>query len=79
MSLLEVVESLARAGADIQEMNTFRKAVSQTKGGRLAEAALPAKVLKPLLDAKPGLYMVPPLPPLPPSVYVCAGAGSNPV
>ena len=40
----QVVESLAKAGAGIQEVNTLRKAISQTKGGRLAEAAAPAKV-----------------------------------
>ncbi len=41
---LQVVELLARAGASIRELNTFRKALSLTKGGKLAEAAFPAKV-----------------------------------
>lgn len=40
-----MIESLSRKGADIHEMNTVRKAISQTKGGKLAEAASPAKVL----------------------------------
>lgn len=35
---------LSNAGATINELNMFRKAVSQTKGGKLAEAAYPAKV-----------------------------------
>lgn len=36
---------LAKGGADIRELNTVRKAISQTKGGKLAEAAFPAKVV----------------------------------
>ena len=36
--------SLLRAGASIRELNTVRKALSQVKGGRLAEAAAPARV-----------------------------------
>ena len=35
---------LLRAGASIRELNTVRKALSQVKGGRLAEAAAPARV-----------------------------------
>ena len=35
---------LARAGATINELNIFRKSLSQIKGGKLAEAAFPAKV-----------------------------------
>ncbi len=42
---LQFVELLARAGASIHELNTLRKALSLTKGGKLAEAAFPAKVL----------------------------------
>lgn len=42
---LQVVESLAKRGADIQELNSLRKAISQTKGGKLAEAGFPARVL----------------------------------
>lgn len=38
------MDSLARGGANIQELNTFRKALSQTKGGKLARDAYPSKV-----------------------------------
>jgi glycerate-2-kinase len=41
---LQVIETLSKGGADIQELNTVRKAISQTKGGKLAKAAFPAKV-----------------------------------
>lgn len=36
---------LAARGATIQELNTIRKALSQLKGGGLAQAAYPAQVL----------------------------------
>ena len=39
-----MIEALAKAGASIQELNTFRKYFSRTKGGKLAEAAYPAQV-----------------------------------
>ena len=39
-----MIELLAKAGANIQELNMFRRYFSQTKGGRLAEATYPAKV-----------------------------------
>lgn len=35
---------LAARGATIQELNTIRKALSQLKGGGLAQAAYPAQV-----------------------------------
>lgn len=35
---------LAARGANIQELNTIRKALSQLKGGGLAQAAYPAQV-----------------------------------
>jgi hydroxypyruvate reductase len=38
-------ESLLRAGATIQEINTVRKHISKVKGGRLAGIACPASVL----------------------------------
>ena len=40
----KVMEALAKQGADINELNMFRKAVSRTKGGKLAMAAYPSKV-----------------------------------
>lgn len=36
---------LLRAGADINELNTVRKHISNVKGGRLAEIAFPATIL----------------------------------
>ncbi len=36
---------LLRSGADINELNTVRKHISKVKGGRLAEAAFPARVM----------------------------------
>ena len=40
---------LAARGATIQELNTIRKALSQLKGGGLAQAAYPAQVRGSLL------------------------------
>jgi len=40
-----VTDALLRAGADIVELNTVRKHLSEVKGGRLAEAAYPASVV----------------------------------
>jgi hydroxypyruvate reductase len=39
-----ITSDLLNAGATITELNTVRKALSQIKGGRLAEAAAPARV-----------------------------------
>lgn len=41
---------LLHAGADISELNTVRKHLSQVKGGRLAEAAHPATVVSLILS-----------------------------
>lgn len=41
----QVTDALLRAGADIVELNTVRKHLSEIKGGRLAEAAYPATVV----------------------------------
>ncbi len=41
----ELTKALLRSGADIQEMNTVRKHLSKIKGGQLAAAAAPAKVV----------------------------------
>jgi glycerate 2-kinase len=40
-----VTELLSKAGANIKELNMFRKFFSQTKGGKLAEAAYPAQMV----------------------------------
>lgn len=50
----EVNRQLLRCGADIGEMNTLRKHISAIKGGRLAAAAQPAKVLSILISDVPG-------------------------
>jgi hydroxypyruvate reductase len=39
-----ITSELLKAGASIRELNTVRRALSQIKGGRLAEAAAPARV-----------------------------------
>ena len=43
--LQATTESLLRAGATIRELNTVRKHLDRLKGGRLARAAAPARVL----------------------------------
>ena len=40
-----LTQALLRSGADITEMNTVRKHLSRVKGGGLARAAFPARVL----------------------------------
>lgn len=50
----DVNRQLLRSGADIGEMNTLRKHISAIKGGRLAAAAHPAKVLSILISDVPG-------------------------
>jgi glycerate 2-kinase len=46
----EITEGLLRAGADIAELNAVRKHLSAIKGGRLAEAAFPARVVNLVLS-----------------------------
>ncbi len=41
----EVTSSLLNAGADINELNAVRKHISSVKGGRLAQAAYPARTI----------------------------------
>ena len=41
---LTTVKALAKSGATITELNTVRKNLSGLKGGKLAQAAYPAKV-----------------------------------
>ncbi|MCL6527893.1 MAG: glycerate kinase [Thermaceae bacterium] len=48
-----LTQALLRSGADIQEINTVRKHLSQVKGGRLA-AATPARILALYLSDVPG-------------------------
>ncbi|WP_343713586.1 glycerate-2-kinase family protein, partial [Inquilinus sp.] len=49
-----VNKALLRSGAPIQEMNAVRKAMSAIKGGRLAAAAVPARVVTYLISDVPG-------------------------
>lgn len=49
-----VNRALLRSGADIGEMNTLRKHLSKIKGGRLAAAAYPAKLLTIMISDVPG-------------------------
>jgi glycerate 2-kinase len=46
----EVTRILLRCGADIQEINTVRKHLSRTKGGRLAAYFAPARVVSLILS-----------------------------
>ncbi|MFC1769492.1 glycerate kinase [Nitrospirota bacterium] len=45
-----ITKSLLRAGADINDINTVRKHLSSVKGGKLAEAAYPARILSLLIS-----------------------------
>ena len=49
-----VNKALLASGADIQQMNVVRKHLSAIKGGRLAAAAHPAKVVSLLISDVPG-------------------------
>ncbi|MGF1477839.1 MAG: glycerate kinase [Geminicoccaceae bacterium] len=49
-----VNEALLRSGASIDEMNSVRKHLSEIKGGRLAVAAAPAKVVTLVISDVPG-------------------------
>lgn len=49
-----VNRALLRSGADIAEMNCVRKHLSAIKGGRLADAAAPAKVVSLIISDVPG-------------------------
>lgn len=51
---IAVNEALLASGAPISAMNTVRKAVSRIKGGRLAVAAHPARVVSLLVSDIPG-------------------------
>ena len=47
-------KALLKSGATISEMNTVRKHLSAIKGGRLAAAAAPAKVVALMISDVPG-------------------------
>lgn len=49
-----ISKELLRSGADISEMNCLRKHLSAIKGGRLAAAAYPARVVSLLISDVPG-------------------------
>src|SRR4030067_3502229 len=49
-----VLRFLLQSGADVGEVNTVRRHLSLAKGGRMAEAASPARVWGLLLSAVPG-------------------------
>ncbi|QTG16883.1 glycerate kinase (plasmid) [Agrobacterium tumefaciens] len=49
-----VNQALLASGATISEMNTVRKQLSNIKGGRLAQAAYPAKVVSLVISDVPG-------------------------
>ena len=46
----EVTELLLRSGCTVSELNVVRKKISAVKGGKLAEAAMPAKTLALILS-----------------------------
>ena len=48
--LIDIYTKLSEAGADIIEINTVRKHLSQLKGGQLAKLAAPAKIFSYLLS-----------------------------
>lgn len=52
--LADINRQLLRSGADIVEMNTVRKVLSQSAGGRLAAAAYPAQVVTLVISDVPG-------------------------
>ncbi len=47
---MRLSEQLLRSGADITEMNTVRKHLSRLKGGHLAVAAMPARVVSMIMS-----------------------------
>ena len=49
-----LTQALLRSGAPIHEINTVRKHLSAIKGGRLAQAAAPARVVSLLISDIPG-------------------------
>lgn len=52
--LADISVQLLKAGADIAEMNTVRKSLSGSSGGRLAATAYPAQVVSLIISDVPG-------------------------
>jgi glycerate 2-kinase len=52
--LADINQQLLRSGADIVQMNTVRKNLSRSSGGRLAAAAYPAPVVALIISDVPG-------------------------
>ncbi|MGB9785137.1 MAG: glycerate kinase type-2 family protein [Fervidicoccaceae archaeon] len=52
--LVKTYKLLLNSGADIREINTVRKHISQVKGGRLAQQAYPAQVISLIASDVPG-------------------------
>ena len=50
VSKQEITQALLRSGATIHQVNSVRKHISKVKGGRLAQAAAPARVISLLLS-----------------------------
>lgn len=53
-SLRTTYKLLLESGADIHEVNSMRRALSATKGGGLAKAAYPAKIINIIISDVPG-------------------------
>ncbi|MEO1127854.1 MAG: glycerate kinase, partial [Cyanobacteria bacterium J06639_16] len=53
-ALADINVQLLKSGADIAEMNTVRKSLSCSSGGRLAAAAYPAQVVSLIISDVPG-------------------------
>lgn len=53
-TLTKITVELMRAGADINELNTVRKHLSQVQGGQLARLAYPARVISLIFSDVPG-------------------------
>jgi len=52
--MIELTRALLRSGASIAEMNVVRKHISQIKGGRLARAIAPARLMTLAISDVPG-------------------------
>ena len=48
--LIKTTQCLLASGADIKEINTLRKHISEVKGGQLARIAKPAKIVTLILS-----------------------------